>query len=289
MVTTIEPAGDVQMVTGKPVGAVENAVRILRWLALSTERHVSSGHGAASIARANDINVSTCFNILRTLVSEGLVAFDEQDKTYSLGLGVLEIAAPLLGTDPADRMRTALNDLASSHSVLMALWAITENERIVLVDRVVDSRILHVDMMLGSRLPAHVGAIGRCVAAVQNLSGARLKRTFAALRWQNAPTLAEYEADVKEARRTGFALDRGQLFTGMDIAAAVVCDPMGRPRFGISGIVVAGQIDDDALVALGQDIARRAAAISGQLFTAPQSMERRSPAPVTPLHGSVRS
>jgi DNA-binding IclR family transcriptional regulator len=48
--------------------------------------------GVASIACETRLNVSTTFNILRTLRKKGIVVFDPQTKTYRLGLGVLTLS-----------------------------------------------------------------------------------------------------------------------------------------------------------------------------------------------------
>ena len=246
---------------GKTVGAVENALRILRHVA-----RADAPQGVAAVARATGTSPSTCFNILRTLVGEGLVAFSPEAKTYRLGLGVLELSAPLLGADHVDLLRPELEALAAEHATLIALWTVTPNDRIVLADRVVPVRRVHLDMALGSRLPAHVGAVGRCVAAAQGLDDEALRARFDGLRWQSPPAFEDYAADVAEARRTGYAFDRGALFTGVDIVAAVVRDHAGAPRFGISGIAIAGQAEPAALDALGRAIRDRAEVIGARLY-----------------------
>ena len=247
---------------GKTVGAVENALRILRHVA-----RADRPEGVAAIARATRTSPSTCFNILRTLVGEGLVAFAPEGKTYRLDLGVLELSAPLLGANHADLLRPELEALAAGHAALIALWTVTPNDRIVLADRVAPPRTVHVDMALGSRLPAHVGAVGRCVSAAQGLDRVALWGRFEGLRWQRPPRFEDYAEDVARARETGYAFDRGGLFTGVDTVAAVVRDHAGAPRFGISGVAIAGQLTEDALDALGRAIRDRANAVGARLYS----------------------
>jgi DNA-binding IclR family transcriptional regulator len=246
---------------GKLVGAVANAVLILRNLA-NGDRPA----GVASIARATGLNVSTTFNILRTLSNEGLVAFDAEAKTYRIGLAVLEFSAPLLGTNQADLIHPELERLSGEHNALIGLWKITPTERIVLVDRLVASNVVRVDARLGSRLPAYVGAVGRCVAATRDFSREELRQRFEALRWQAAPSFEAYEQDVAAARRDGYAFDFGQLFRGLDIVASVIPDHGGQARFGISGIAIAGQMSREELEAMATAIRDSAANISAHLY-----------------------
>src|SRR6266478_8808986 len=133
------------------VGAVGNAVSILRSLA-----HSSEPAGVAAIARNAGVSVSTCFNILRTLASERLVVFDPESKAYRIGLGMLEFSVPLLGANQADVIRPELKRLAGERSCLICLWQLTENDRILLIDRVSPPRTVRVDISHGSRLPAFV-------------------------------------------------------------------------------------------------------------------------------------
>ncbi|WP_158243153.1 IclR family transcriptional regulator [Acidimangrovimonas sediminis] len=245
----------------KFVGAVENAVAILRFLS-----HHHGPAGVARIARDCGLNVSTTFNILRTLAKEGLVSFDQDSKEYRPGLGLLEFSVPLLGTSQIDLIRPRLERLSQTHRALIGLWKVTPSDRIVLVDRVVEGRVVRVDMSLGARLPAFVGAIGRCVAATRDLSDADLRRAFDDLRWQKAPAFADYAADVARARAEGYALDRGNLFQGVDIAASSVRDTGGAARLGLSGIAIAGQLDEAELQALAHDLHEVAGALSALLY-----------------------
>ncbi len=245
----------------KNVGAVANAVSILRSLA-----QLSEPAGVAVIARETGVSVSTCFNILRTLSSERLVDFDPETKTYRIGMGVLELSVPLLGANQADLIRPELKRLSGEHNSLICLWQITEGERIVLVDRISTARTVRVDMSDGSRLPTYVGAVGRCYAALRNLPLDELKSRFETLQWQAPPSFDAYAADVEKARRDGYAFDFGQLFIGLEIAAAIVTDPTGKPRLGISGISIAGQLSRENIERLGADLRDSADWISEALF-----------------------
>ena len=68
----------------KFVPAVQNAVSIMRLLAAQ-----GSPMGATQIARETGLNVSSAFNILRTLSHEGLLSFNPEAKTYRIGMGLM--------------------------------------------------------------------------------------------------------------------------------------------------------------------------------------------------------
>lgn len=246
---------------GTFVGAIGNAVCILRHLA-----HAPAPEGVAQIARATHVNTSTCFNILRTLAAEGLVHFSERDKTYSLAIGVLEFALPLLASDPVDLIRPVIFGVSREQNTLVALWKITAFERLVLVDRVVENRIVHIDMRLGTRLPSFIGAVGRCVAASRGLEKRELERKFQELRWSQAPDFSDYLADLKTAETMGYAFDLGNLYHSIDIVAAIVRDHTGAARFGLSSIGIAGMKSREQLHDVGRGLKHAADRISFNLF-----------------------
>jgi len=247
--------------SGTSVGAVVQALRILRHLAGQ-----ATPAGVTAIARATGGNPSTCFNILRTLAAERLVEFDAAAKTYRLGLGVVELASGLIGGNVADLVRPELERLAAGHNALFALWRVTEGDRIVLVERVAAPSALRPEMRVGLRMPAVAGAVGRCVAAARGLDEAALRRAFAGVRWQRAPSFATWQAEVRRAGRLGYALDRGQIFKGIDAVASVVTDRAGRPRLGLSAIAINGLVPAVELAALGGELSAAARRLGAALF-----------------------
>ncbi|MCF8480962.1 MAG: IclR family transcriptional regulator [Rhodospirillum sp.] len=248
-------------VKGKSVGAVLNALSILRYVS-----HRGTPAGVNQIARGTGVSVSSCFNILGTLLHERLVTFDESTKAYSPGLGLLELAVPLLSANPADLTTPEIEQLSRKHNCLICLWNFTADERIVLSNRASASRTVRVDMNLGARLPAYAGAVGRCYAALKGTSDANLRTAFEKLHWQKAPDFQDYLSDVRAARENGFAFDIGNLFTGLEIAASIVRDGSGHPRYGLSGISIAGQMSPDQIRDMAVDLRETANDIGRALF-----------------------
>lgn len=233
----------------RTVGALVHALRVLRHL---SARGIPEG--VSTIARATGVNGSTCFNILRTLTAEGLVTFDPATKTYRLGLGVLELAIGLLGANPGDLIRPELERLAAAHGALICLWHITDTDRLVLIERAFDPAAIRVELPPGKRLPALAGGVGRVLAGRRGYSEAELRRRFAELRWQAPPRFEEYRASIIEAARLGYGLDIGQLYIGVDVVGAVVCDHEDRARYGISSITLHGQTNPESRARIGRDL-----------------------------------
>src|SRR3569832_2140268 len=157
---------------------------------------------------------------------------------------------------------------APGHWALL-LWRVTEDGRLVLVDRAHSQTAVRVEIKLGYRMPLLAGAVGRCVAATLQVPSAELRRRFAVPRWQAPLSFNEFEKQVSEARDRGWSRDDGYLFRGLTSVAALVVDDERRPRFGISGGSITGQQPPQALKALGQDLVALADNIGHALFPGP--------------------
>lgn len=245
---------------GKGAPAVIQAVRVLRCLS-----QAPAPMGVTAVAREVGLSPSSCFNVLRALVGEGLLNFDQVAKTYALGLGLVELASPALGLAYLDLIRPVLLGLAVRFDCLVALWQVTSDERLVLVERFHSDAPLRIELRAGQRLPAYAGAVGRAVAAHAGLNEAQLMHRFSQFRWHQPPEFATYAAEVAKARRDGFAIDRGQLLRGIEAVGVAVLDQSGRPRLGIGSLNIAGHQSEARLQELGVAMREAAAQISRSL------------------------
>jgi len=244
----------------KEVGAVVNAIHILRHLARS-----SPAEGVAAIARATGISPSSAFNILRTLTNEQLVAFNDKDKSYRLGLGLSELAVSFIGHSYADLIQPELERLSLNHRILLVLWQVTGDNHITAIARAIPNAA-HVDVPLNSRLPELIGAGGRCVAALRKLPEDELRRRFARLHWENPPSFATYQEEVRNALHNGWAIEVGNLYRGVCLASSAITDQHDQPRFVLSGIGIAAQHSREELEEMGEALKETARFVGRGLF-----------------------
>ena len=231
------------------VGAVEAAVKILRRLA-----ETDHPEGAAAIARATGLNVSTTFNILKTLVKEGLAVFDETAKTYRTGMGILELAAPALSRNPQDLMRPLVQQIADAHRVLVAIWYVTPDRQIVLLDTAASASAMTANIQRHTRYPELLGATGYCIAAARDYAPDVLEARFKELSWQAPPSFDDYMADVEHARQHGYAIDWGRVIKGVALAGAIACDAAGVPQIALSAVIISEQKTVEEFDAAARDL-----------------------------------
>lgn len=247
------PAPDRPLVT-----SVIQAVAVLRHLA-ALDRAV----GVSAIAAAVGISPSSCFNILKTLVAEDLVAFDPRSKAYTLGLGTISLGRSAARRDEVIRAaERPMAALAGRYDAAVGLWRITNRERLVLIHFAESEAATRIHLSIGQRLPLAAGAMGRCVAAAQALAPEEIARRFAQVRWAQPPNLDSYLAQVRAAARQGYSTDIDQLLRGLSSVAAAIPDATGTVRFCLSLTMFAGQYKAETIRAIGRYVREDAAAIS---------------------------
>lgn len=243
------------------VPAVSRAVAILRLLGRS-----SGAMGVQAIARDLGIVPSTVLHILRTLAAEELVSADPQTKLYSLGPGVLLLARSWLAVNRfAGVVQPVLDGISREHAVTAMGVEVAGVEHMVVVAIARSEGMIQLHTQIGSRFPATISATGRCLAAFGGHDAEELRRRFRKLRWDNAPSLAEWEAQVAETRTRGYAIDRGNYIAGVTIVAAPVFGAEQRMTHSLVVVGINGQMSDQALARIGRELRDKAALLSREL------------------------
>ncbi len=257
----------------KLVGALVSGLKIVRLLA-----RAKLPMGVNRIAREAELNPSTCFSLLKTLVHERLVTFDASTKTYSLGLGFVEIARGLLETASFGRLaRPHLDALAAEYNVTTTLWQRSGADRIVLVERADNDAAIRVHMNIGQRLPLFIGAFGRCMAAHSGMREEDLRAEFVKLRWQDPPSFDAWQVELDAARRSGYAIDADRYVRGVTTVATPIFSAEGQPIMAISVIGFSGQFGPVTLTSLAEAVRARGAALNAAMGTVMSESPRPKP------------
>ena len=240
---------------GKLVGALSAGLRVLHYL-VRAENPV----GVSQVARDLNLSPSTCFNLLRTLVHERLVDFNQAKKSYTIGFGLLELTKGMTERDEMIRfIRPRLERIASSHRVTGTLWRRLDTERAVLIERADTASAVRVHMTVGQRLPLFIGALGRCFAAFSGMPREELRMQFDKLRWENPPDFETYWSDVLQTKEQGFAVDQDNFVRGITtIAAPILSKDNDTAIMAISAIGFTGQFNEGSIMALAKDICQDA-------------------------------
>jgi len=242
--------------------AVTRAVRILRRLG-----DTRAPLGARQLARELDLVPSTCLHVLRALVAEGLVEFDDETKRYSLGVGILAIArAAIQQSDFASLAQPMLTELSARFGVTaMATQLIGVREMIVVaISQTRQPFRLAAD--LGSRFPELISATGRCVAAFNDLPSDTLRSRYKELPWDNPPGFETWSKQIRKTRRDGYGVDRANFLNGLTIIAVPVFGVDGKMTKGLVVVGISETIDAVGVPTIAGEMLNARDELSGLLL-----------------------
>lgn len=215
---------------GKPVGAVVAAANVLRALHAS-ERPLN----ASEVARAAGLHRGTAYNILRTLQAEGFVGYDEATRTYAVSLHILELAYGVLRRSGLmDLARPLMHAVSDAHGVSVYLSKVLGPSSLLLLDWVGAAFRTDLYVTVGRQYHGPAGASGVVMAAFGTGAEAEIETLFAQVPWYRKPSFADFLARAKEARQSGFAIDRGTMFRGVTQVSVPVLSPLGLSPSGLS-------------------------------------------------------
>lgn len=238
-----------------PVRSVSLAFTLMRVLAAA-----DGPQSLTDLARTTATSPSSCLNLLRTLLAEGIIEAD-RTKRYCLTPAWLGLTRLSQGADA--RMialaRPLMAQLARDQSATVGLWRRGARDRLELIALGESEAATRIHMVIGQRQPFGGGATGRALAAASETSEAELAQCFAALRWQRPLDFPTYAAQVAEVRSAGYAIDDGYGHAGVCSIACLI--PGAVPEFCLSTSVFQGSRDVEGLRRLGEESRRIAADI----------------------------
>jgi IclR family transcriptional regulator, KDG regulon repressor len=252
--------------SGKPVGAVVAAAKVLRTLH-TAERPLN----ASEVARAAGLHRGTAYNILRTLQDEGFVGYDDATRSYSVSLHILELAYGVLRRSGLmDLARPLMHAVSDAHGVSVYLSKVLGPSSLLLLDWVGAAFRTDLYVTVGRQYHGPAGASGVIMAAFGNSGEAELEALFAQVAWYRKPSFVDFLVRASEARQSGFAVDRGTMFQGITQVSVPILSASGlSPSWELLLILTAAghshDFDDDTVGSLSRAMQSTAGRLSESL------------------------
>lgn len=242
---------------GKPVGAVVAAVSVLEALHQAQKPVRSS-----AVARATGLYRGTAFNILRTLQHQGLVVFDEEQETYHIGTRLLQFAHGVLRTSGLmDNVRPEMFSLAERCGTTIFLASVSDDYDLVLLDFVGTGFRTDAYFSVGRRSPRFSGAPGVIMAAFSGASMDYVGSCYEATEWFRRPTFTEFVRRVRDAKKLGYAVDRGNRRNGLTQVAVPVFNNNSKLALVITAVAFSYQMSESKI----KSVARLARACADRI------------------------
>lgn len=183
----------------------------------------------ADIAGATGLDRATARRCLLTLVELGYATYD--GKYFELTAKVLRLGAAYLSATPLPRLLQPVLDRLSAEVGQSASASVLEGIEIVYIARAAVRRVMSINLMPGSRLPAWCASMGRVLLAAlsESEAAAILDRSDIRLLTPRTKTdRAVLRAELAAVRGQGFAVIDQELEIGLCSIAVPVIDGRGR-------------------------------------------------------------
>ena len=201
--------------------------------ALKVLRHVADGNSCTNInrtAKELEINRTTLLRLLHTLSDERLIDSSGEAGGYTLGTGLISLAAKaLFSRDIVQVAQPVLKKLAAQLG-LSAHLGIIEGRDVLYLLRETPNLHLVSNVKVGSHLPAHAASIGRILLAqlpneevLSQIAGWHLDPVTDKTRTTPESLIAQLQND----RKVGIAWSVGDYESGIGAAAAAVFESTG--------------------------------------------------------------
>lgn len=210
------------------VPAVEQAIRVM--LSLADSR--SNPKSLTDVCQEVGIHRSKAFSILNTLNEHGFVKKYPNRKGYVLGPGLLTLVGKMLETLSLPRLaEPVLYDLAKKTQATVTMGVISDDKTYTVAEYL-GAPGIGVSSPIGYMTPITYGSHGKAIAAF--LPAAELAELLENknLCFYGRPEKfdnARLNNELAQCRRSGFAVELGDIQPGMNAVAAPILDQNSYP------------------------------------------------------------
>jgi DNA-binding IclR family transcriptional regulator len=220
-----------------PVSTTNTSATALKALRVLEAVATSSGLVSVSeVAERVDVDKSTAYRMLITLIDAGYVVRDEISKRYSLSYKVVSLSRNLLAENEVSRLiRQTLSHISAATNETLH-FSVLDGDEAVLVHCVKGTQLVTVDFQIGDRVPLHCTSIGKVLLAFQDV------RYTEGIIAAGLPKLAsntiiepsELRQELQRIRSQGYGIDDREFSDNMRCIAVPVFEGGGRVNGGIS-------------------------------------------------------
>jgi DNA-binding IclR family transcriptional regulator len=226
------------------------------------------GVGLSVISRATELNRTTAFNLIASLVTLGFLEQDEHSRRYRLGLRNLELGRMVQQRLHISHLaRPILADLCNKTNETVNL-GLPDLLDLLVVDAYQGSRLLHATAYSGWRSLYHCTALGKAFLAQWDEPMRYTVYRLRGLPQQTPNTITDIDKLETQLARflvQGYALDVGENEVGVNGIAAAVVNGMGEVAAAISVAGHSNRLTEDVMEQISTDVMAAAKLISAAL------------------------
>ncbi|WP_102275059.1 IclR family transcriptional regulator [Cytobacillus massiliigabonensis] len=214
------------------VKSVSRALDIIKLVSMK-----KGGLGVTEIANQMDINKSSVYRILSTLVQYGYVEQDKDTERYKLGYQFLEVSSKLLDSlDLRTEAKPFLLELEKETNEVIHLVVYDQGE-VVYIEKLDGNEALRMHSKVGKRAPMHCTSVGKAILAHLPVDIVQEILERKGLPVHTDKTITDINVFIKElaeVKNKGFALDLQENEYGITCIAVPIFDHLGKVAAAVS-------------------------------------------------------
>lgn len=195
------------------------------------------GMGVTEISKQIDINKSSVYRILSTLVQYRYVEQDTETGRYKLGYKFLEVSSQLLDSiDLRAEAKPYLQELEDETNEVIHLVVFDQGE-VVYIEKLEGNETLRMHSKVGKRAPMHCTSVGKAILAHLSSSIVLdiLDRKGMPMHTDKTITNKdEFLQELNKVKQKGYALDLEENEYGITCIAVPIFDHTGKVIAAIS-------------------------------------------------------
>ncbi|MFM1653441.1 IclR family transcriptional regulator [Brevibacillus sp. B_LB10_24] len=247
------------------VGVLDKALTVI-----SVLEKTKDGIGLTEIAQLAGINKTSCYRILNTLMSDGMVEIGERTGTYRLGIRFLELGGIVQRRinlrQAALPALTHLTEKTGDTSFLCILNSL----KAVCIERIEGKDVQVLTLNVGDTWPLYIGAAPRAILA--NLDDEQVSQILSAPLETKALQITDpavYWEMIRDIREKGYSVSFEDVTLGVSSIGAPVYNHMGHVVGSISLSSTIQRIPPEREEEIAQLVVDTAKQISKSLGWAP--------------------
>lgn len=227
---------------------------------------------ASEMAKALDVNVSSIYRLLSTLVRYDFLSHERETSTFFLGPKLLSLASVVLQRlDIRQASRPILEQLTAQTGEATHLMMLDGMEG-VYIERVESLRAIKMASTVGRRELLHASGVGKAILAFlppDQIDKIIVETGLPRLTSKTITDPQTLRDELAAIRERGYAIDDEESEEGVRCVGAPIVDHVGSVRYSISIAGPAYRLSIDQLNAFAPDLLAGAAHISHLLGASP--------------------
>ena len=224
----------------------------------------------AELAEQTGLPKPTVFRLALTLENAGFLTRSAEGHMFSLGHRLVSVARLVLSRGLPALARPHMQSLARGFGHTVNL-AVLDGDEMLFVNVIESRSSLRMVSGIGAREPFHATAVGKAVAAQldpQELEAIVNRHPLRQITSSTITSRAQLDAELKQIRACGYALDRGESLAGAHCVGAAIVGRHGVVG-GISVSAAVDQLPEEDFPLVGEAVRQAAAEISAGLGGGP--------------------